>query len=557
MKNLAKLWIFSLALAFAFTACKDDANDLTGKLSKPELATEPYTKGRDMEVMWYEVKGAYAYQIEVIKTETEELAYTTSTGETIILISGLDYGEEYQLKLKARSSNPNYDSDWTVTKFVVGQRNIPTVLKEVLPTDILGNRVVLSWNIQYTPTRIEFQQQVIVPDGEFPDADLTMDSDGLYWRYADTYLITEDLWEVGSVEILGLPTNSTIAATLYDDNQDEQERQYNTVRFETGGTVLPGTVLIPAGMFDEYVFNPDVYGELLYLARGGNYTSSGGTFSKSVYIYSDELVPAELVVNGSFEVSGTVEELTFKDMKITQEATTSWFMDIKAPSEESPVKIGTLTLDGITFNVKGGSGVIRLDTTPTRIDKWITTNCFFDGSNYNAQPYLINKAGAGSSDPDLVAVGYMELSNSTVINLYTGFLKNEGKVVGSGVYHAVVKNNTFYNLSRYNNSNNYLFRGYGNGGDVDDPTVVASNNLHTYTQFQLKGIINFANYTSENNWKTGDWIENGNYISGANAHKLDQIAGSAADVFKDPENGDFTIILDEIRERGIGDPRWW
>jgi len=418
----------------------------------------------------------------------------------------------YFVRVKANATNASTESGW-----VMGDMHFTLIgvqiFKPIQSTDIIDNAVILNWITTPGVTEII----LTAPNGDTTQVPISS---------ADN--------TAGQKLITGLTSNTAYTAEIFTGTRSKGLVSFTTKAPVVGNNVidLRGIENRPQVLFDTLSQISD--GAVVLLARGGSYTiPSAYTFDKSVSIMSGLGFgsPARLMLANNFDATGNIDSLKFSDLTIAQDGA-SYFMNIGHATVIGKVSIESCTTDGV-FN----NSFIRLKQAGAEITNLNINNCIIDSFGIAAK-YAVIYANASSS----ALIDNIEIDNSTFYSFYY-FIRQDG-ITGTSLN---INNCTFNDMI---NNSGYFINYSG--------TFPAAFNI-THTIFgstidptKANGIKSSGNAALSNCYITSDCVFSANPITGATAY-----AGTAADLFIAPANGDFTIKDNSFAGKSTaGDPRW-
>lgn len=219
---------------------------------------------------------------------------------------------------------------------------------------------------------------------------------------------------------------------------------------------------------------------------------------------------------------------------------------------------GYVRFEGLAI-VDGGCQYLVNQTAAATLDEFTLRNCIINdmdrsiirlqGSDaksikeINIDNTIVTNIGAGGYavfrvDDAAFTIDAINVTNSTFNNVNHNFIQAGKCVLGEVNLNGV----TFYNTP--NNASRYL---------VDAQNTTANVNV-TNTLFGLtpgRGIRTDGTVTVLNSYKTTDGV----FSSADFDVDVTEPAAASNEVFTDPENGDFTLLIKDLY--GIGDPRWY
>lgn len=227
----------------------------------------------------------------------------------------------------------------------------------------------------------------------------------------------------------------------------------------------------------------------------------------------------------SLEIGGTHGYIRFDGLTIVDDGC-QYFIN-----EGNGATIGDFTLTNCMIDNMSRS-IVRLQASDAVTFNDITIdNCVV--TNIGSGGYAVFRV-----DNAAYTIGAINVTNSTFSNVGHNFIQ-AGKCALAEVNISGV---TFYNAP--NNASRYLVDANGNNTNVN-----VENTLFGLTPG--RGIRTDGTITVTNSFKTTDGVFSSNDFD----VDVTSPEAASAEVFTDPENGDFTLLIDDLN--GIGDPRWY
>jgi len=443
---------------------------------------------------------------------TPDLSLTVDSTTRIISDDTLKDRTTYFARVKANATNTAAASEWvasTESFKLIGVQ----IFKPIQSTDIIDNAVILNWITTPGVTEII----LTAPNGDTIQVPISSDD-----NIAGQKLIT------------GLTSNTAYTAEIFVGTRSKGLVSFTTKAPVVGNNVidLRGIENRPQVLFDTLSQIPD--GAVVLLARGGTYTiPSAYTFDKSVSIMSGLGFgdPARLMLGNNFDATGSIDSLQFSDLIIARDGA-SYFMNIGHATVIGKVSIENCTTEGI-FN----NSFIRLKQAGAEITNLNINNCIIDSFGIAAK-YAVIYANASSS----ALIDNIEIDNSTFYSFYY-FIRQDG-ITGTSLN---INNSTFNDMI---NNGGYFINYSGTFPTTFNITHTIFGS--TIDPTKANGIKSSGNAALSNCYITSDCVFSANPITGATAY-----AGTAADLFTAPANGDFTIKDNSFAGKSTaGDPRW-
>lgn len=435
-----------------------------------------------------------------------------STSRTITDDSLMDR-KPYFARVKANKTQTGAESEW-----VEGAKHFMLVgvqiFKPVGASDIIDNSVILNWTSTDGVSKIIFTAS----NGDTLSAPITTDENN-----------------TGQGIFSGLMASTSYSAEIFAGTKSKGILSFTTKAKVTGNNVidLRGITDDQAVLFDTLSTIPD--GSIVLLKRGLTYTiPSAYVLDKSVSIQSGLGFgnPAVLLLSNNFDASGNIDSLRFSDITIATDGNANYFMNIG-----NAAVIGKVNIENVNTMGQFDNSFIRLKKAGAEIQNLNINNCIIDSFGVKSK-YAVLYASASSK----ALIDNINITNSTFYYFYY-FVRQDG-ITGTSLN---INNCTFNNMI---NNGGYFVNYSGTF-----PTTFTINNSilgSTLDPTNANGIKSAGNPTVSNTFATSDDVFSANPILGTTSY-----AGSAANLFTDPNNGNFTIKDGSFAGKSTaGDPRW-
>ena len=303
--------------------------------------------------------------------------------------------------------------------------------------------------------------------------------------------------------------------TLTDADVALTQELINTVAENAGGTsaeiIIPGT----KGTID-------VYG----LSEAGEKTGVSLPEGFSLSIKGEGEKPT-LNFPKSFNLEGNHDFIRFENVKI-EDGGCQYFIN-----QSKPATVGELSLKGIEINGMERSLIRTQGTEAIKIDNIIVDNCVMTDMS-NANGYSVFYFGTNTT-----TIGKLDIKNSTFNKSQRSFIESSRAPVANGIF---ISDCTFYNNVA---SGRYFMDANGQSTNLTMTNVILGKTFDAATS---RGARTAGAMTFTNCLRTSDCVYGSNNIADLPAGEQ-----SSADIFTDPDNGDFTLKIDTK----VGDPRWY
>lgn len=523
MKKLKYQIFVALLLTVVIVSCKK----VTLERFTPDRMFTPTainitTQDTSVIISWpaslFSAGSGVTYTLEISQDSTFQgtPALTLKVDSTAAVVTDdvLKDRTKYFVRVKANATaNAAESAQWvaSTTPFsLVGVQ----IFHPVQSSDIIDNAVILNWTTTEGVNKIVFTK-----------------ANGDTMQFA----VTADENTAGQALIEGLSAGTNYTAEIFDGNKSKGILTFTTKAPVTGNNVVDLRLVNdrPSVLFDTLSQIPD--GAIVLLKRGLTYTiPSAYTFDKSVSIRSGLGFgsPAELLLSNNFDASGNIDSLNFSDLNIATDGNAAYFMNIGHATVVGNVKVENCTTSGV-FN----NSFIRLKTAGAEINNLLINNCIIDSFGIGAK-YAVVYANASSK----ALIDNITIQNSTFYSFY--YLVRQDGITGTSLN---INNCTFNDMI---NNGGYFINYSGTFPSIFNimNTILGS----TIDPTNANGIKSSGNAVLSNTYMTSDCVFSANPITGATSYP-----GTAANLFTDPANGDFTIKDNSFAGKNTaGDPRW-
>ena len=231
----------------------------------------------------------------------------------------------------------------------------------------------------------------------------------------------------------------------------------------------------------------------------------------------------------SFNLEGTHEFIRFENVNI-EDAGCQYFIN-----QSAEATVGELALTGIEINGMERSLIRTQGSNAIQISNIVVDNCILTNMS-SANGYSVFYFGTADTN-----IGKLDISNSTFNGSQRSFIEASKAPVTNGV---TISDCTFYNNVA---SGRYFMDANGQETNLTMTNVILGK---TYApDDKAKGIRTAGTMTFTNCLRATDCIYASNNIAELPAEEN----LTSADIFTNPENGDFSLKI----ESKIGDPRWY
>ncbi|MGQ1889178.1 DUF5123 domain-containing protein [Thermophagus sp. OGC60D27] len=529
--SIPKLF-YALLLVFfgTFNSCDDDDNlGIPDRLFRP-IIQNVTTGGNWIRAEWEKYKNVEYFQLELSVDSFESISVDAVTDTNFYKFENLEYDTKYFLRIKAVGES--LESEYFVHETIYTS-DFPTKLDPV--NKVIDNKALVSWTeVSYDSlvvsrndtivTRVvltepQKDQKEVVIDGLTEETDYIVKAyyQGNYMGKQAFSTVASPVYE-GDVVDLREYDDESAYSLLTQDFFDQMASEYpegvtiilnGGTEYELTGARLSSSITLTGGLSLEGNAIIRVNGNFDFPSDGADNISK---FSFSNITFTDH--PAKYRDFGStyvfnFGKSGHVDSLLFNNCEIRYKR---GVIRVKTAAT-----IGTLIMNNCLVDSIGGYGVINLDNGNAGADNIILTNSTFT----HVEGYIVRASKTNLQPLSL-----------TVENVTTCFAPNGGK------YFFDLDKKTFEDGITIKNC--LLGKAWG-----DEVTV--------------RGLRSNASLISlSQNYKTSDlvWETNEETFTELYPIEASDLGGDIYSVFADPDNNDYTLINNTVKNRA-GDPRWW
>lgn len=521
-RNMRKI-IFALSIAvIAFIACQK-TEQLQGpdRLFRPVLKEDLVSDGNWIAVSWEPIKDAVSYTIEISKDSFRTILSSAVVDTTYHLFENLKWEQLYQVQVRSNAKDSSKNSKFSNLGAIKTAR-FPSILNVPLPSEISDNAVKVSWaNSGAAVTGVKILKA----------------SDSSVVK--DVTLTATDISNMYRV-VSGLKGTTDYIVFLYSGTTVRGWANFITTAALTGNLVdLRDITGRPSILQDTLPVVPS--GSIIQLKRGENYTiSSTANLDKSITILSgtDLLTPDQAVItlSSNFNITSgsNIDSIVFKDVHLVgTDYASKYVFNIN-----TACNIGKLGFDACRIEIM--RGVVRTQSQPAIIGTYMINNCIID----SIAGYGIITVDVASSKVDNIII-----QNSTIYKAEK-FITSSKPTAGS--VSVLVSNCTFNEM--ITGSNAYIDYGSMNvtNGVTVSNCIFGVGKGGSTTLRDIK-IGSGSSVNASNNYRTSDYIS-----SGTNDFpNITTYPKPSTQLWKDPVNGDFTIIDSGFPGKSnSGDTEW-
>lgn len=497
-KNLAQEFIPSRM--FTPTSISVSGGDTAATISWPASVNAP-TKGVTYTV---QISTDSAFQSTPFLTLTVPATSVTVTDDT------LQDNQNYFVRVQANGTHAS--SSYWMTDTVAFKLIGVQIFHPLQSSDVIDNAVRFTW----TPTPGVTEILLTAANGDTTQV-----------------AVSDSVNQAGQLIVYGLKAATSYTAQILAGHKSKGKLSFTTKAPVTGSNVIDLRSIAdnPLVLFDTLSQIPS--GSIVLLARGQTYNfPSSYVIDRTVTIQSGLgfSTPAVLSLAGNFDASGNIDSIRFSDLIIASDGS-NYFMNVSKPTD-----ITTLSIVNCTTQGNFSNSFIRMKEKGDLISNLNINNCIIDSFGVGSKYSLIYANASGQA-----LIDNINISNSTFYYFYS-FIRQD-KVSTSSIN---INNCTFDNMI---NQGGYFFQ------YTTFPTTFGITNCilgNTLDPTNAQGISSSAAISLYNCYMTSDCIFSANPLTGFTPY-----SGTAAQLFKDPTQGDFTIIDNSFAGKNTtGDPRW-
>lgn len=517
--------IFSLFIAVLALAACNKTEQLTGpdRLFRPVLKEALQSDGNWIAVSWEPIKDATSYTVQLSKDSFRTVLLTATVDTTYHLFENLKWEQLYQVQVKANAKDTSKNSKFSNLGAIKTPR-FPSILNIPNPSsEVSDNAVRVSWtNAGATVTNVKIlkaSDSSVVKDVTLSATDVT-----------NQYRI-----------VSGLTGNTNYIIFLYSGTSVRGWANFITTPALTGNLIdLRDITGRPSILQDTLPIVPS--GSIVLLKRGENYTiSSTANLDKSITILSgtDLLNPdqALITLSNNFNITSgsTIDSIAFKDVhllgtdyaskyvfnintacnigKLSFDACRIEIMRGVLRTQSQPAIIGTYKINNCIIDSIAGYGIVTVDVASSKVDNIIIQN----STIYKAEKIITSKNNSSSLVIENCTINEAPRGGNYIIDYSTAGTNN--------VTAPIVIKNCIFGIGK-DNAGNRTVNGYRVGAsttlDVSGTYATADRLAGTS---DLPSLIPYPRKSTE--------------------------------LWKDPFNGDFTIIDGGFQGKSnAGAPKW-
>lgn len=418
----------------------------------------------------------------------------------------------YFVRVKANKNTADSDSYWiedTSAFTLSGQQ----IFKTSSSTDIIDVAAILRW----TPTSGISELTITDQKGN-----------------TTQYTITGAASAAGIDTIYNLKPQTKYTAQLMAGNKSMGSETFTTLASVSGSNIVDlRDITDSLVLVDTLPLIPS--GSTVLLARGMRYSipSTGYVFNQSVTLMSGLGFGASAVLSmvNNFDASGSFDSLRFSDLTFATIGS-GYVLNVGNVAD-----IGKISMANCTTSGQFSNSLVRLKTAGDIVGTLDIENCILDSIGVAAK-YPVIYANASNN----AIINNINISNSTFYYICY-FIREDGVAPASLTVNACTFNN-FISQAGY----------FANYSGTPPPVFNISNCIFgaTLDPTSSNGIKSSQGATFSGCYQTSDCVFSANPFTGVTSY-----SGTAASLFTNPANGDFTIKDDSFAGNSTaGDARW-
>lgn len=546
MKSLKHILLSgtTLFLAACFAASCTDGNDWEVDPSYDRLFSinsQKLTVDYDIDsatLEWTNTPNTDYYIIEVSKDSlTDDVEMGTSNGAMVFgedksitgspsTIRGLAAATKYFLRMKGMSNSGKGGSNWAYYSKYSFTTRAENIMSGYEPENVMAASATVKWDASKEVTRLSY-----VPSGE---TDTTF------------VALSDEEKAAGAYTLTGLRANKTYIVGIWNGDVQRGSTKFTTMADRPSGydaVEITGADVLNAVLTDPTPYIKDNGGNLILVFQPGVTIDNSSEEAKvtipssikSIQFWGDAGGEKPTLIMKNVDFEGEHAEIIFKNMNIKSADGKGYVVNQKATGT-----VGNVTIEDC--NLSGMNAVVRNQNSSSNFTSITINNCVMDkvGKGY---AIVENKQAAS-------VMNTVTITNSTVSNS-----DMKGVVISSvqSPLQINIESCTFYNTLRagqYFIDDDASKKGAGNVSVMLKKVIIgksydyADGNVITATR--TKGISSVTDvYT----------VKDFGYKSGYDFDgKTTILDVTSAELFVDPEKGDFHIQKNQITD--AGDPRW-
>ena len=533
--NTIPIFVWLIALAMLAGSCaKEPVENPLIRLFMPVVSADPVIQGNQITVSWLKIKGSVSYTAIISRDTTfQNVDQTITVGmdTNTVIFANLLWDQSYRISLQAKGEDPSKDSKLVL--FDVKTGKFPTILLPSTSSDLTDYSIVVRWsNTGAVATTINVSK-----------------TDGTLVK---TVALTEADIAAGYKEITGLTGTTTYAITIYSGTTLRGTQNYTTTATPNlGNQVIDLRSITGRPTILTDTMATALSGTVFILRRSETYTcnpTASFVLSKSIKVICLPGLgdPAQLNYTFETDLSGAIDSIIFSNVSVSglKNDGISKVSYMFNTTSAYNCNVGLVSFENCTIKSFGNS-LLRLQTGAAPwglVNKVYVNHCIINDIGISSGYGIFHAANGGANGN---RIANFEMRNSTCYNFTKGILLNsmsnsESVFVDNCTFNNMLPGGYYFmDFNTYSvaslNINNCIF------GKTKDPAL--SRGIRASAE---------TNIVTNNCYTTSDFFTVSYNIPGLNPY-----SGLSTDLFKNPDNGDFSIIDSKFDgKNSAGDPRW-
>lgn len=523
---------FTLLTIFATVSCTDgndwDVDNSYNRLfsvTSSSLSISP--EATTAEFKWTKTPGTEYYIIEVSKDTLYNEVPMNNTNSVVFgedktitqspyVLTDLDSDSKYFIRIKAMSSVKT-ESKWAYPEKFSFKTKSEQIMNSVSNSDKTSSSIRLSWTAGAAVTKIELLKNNLVVQEK---------------------TLTADEIAAGETTLTGLEPNTSYQANLYN----------NIIR--RGYALFITFPEAPNADIILYLATDDIIDQTYLDGLATQYPGKSITLAlaaDATYTVAEKItIPDGMSINffgipgsnktalriqGTVDYAGSHDFITFQNLNLDC-LNKGYIMNQSSAGQVNKIEFDDCLIQNIA------TSFFRMQSTPIKVvNSLILNNCIFRniGSGYffihidaNSGSGVLKNLTISNSTFDKVCASGKGFIYSNKTNMESLTISNCTLYKVAGASQRFIDFNTGYGATAFSISNTIL-------GMTGDATTL--------------GIRSASAPSINSTYATSNWAQTNDAVT------YSTYSGTAADLFTDPENGDFSI-KDGSFNNNVGDPRW-
>jgi hypothetical protein len=512
------------AIIMVLASCKKDDLPEAPRLFRPVVAKDGLmSEGNWISAAWQGINGAASYTVQISRDTFRTIDVTMTVDSNYAMFENLSWNQLYQIQVRANAQDTVKNSKYS-NLGAVKTPKFPTILIAPTSNDATDVAAIVRWTTGGDPVT---SIKVLKASDSSLVREVTLTNTDVANEYR---------------RINGLTGSTDYIMYLYSGEKIRGWENYTT----KAPLLFPGSTIVDLRGDDRSEALSEALqnytsGSVIILERGMTYNISSTTkFGGSVTILSglgfDPVAKINFGSNFDLVAGSTIDSIMFRDVEMRgADFGGTYVMNIDAGGT-----VGKVVFEGC--NVTNFRGVVRIKaSSPVTISNFTFSNCIIDS---------INGYGVLNVDNTAAKVENVVMKNSTIYKVQNVLVsKNSSNSV-------LIENCTFFQAPLSGN----FFVNY-NGNNVTEPIKIYNSIIGPgwakvgTTTTDVKGYKAGGSTSLDisNTYSTADY----KLSTSTDASPLPNLSAysrPSAEIFQDPENGDFKLIDRSFPE--AGDPRW-